>query len=589
MEDKKYHIVKRNNYFLGKLMTVRDFVSEQRYFNSRRRLGNMFLSGPGIVAGLNIFLVDDKTFSLEPGFALDYYGREIIVDSNCVRKFSLVKGFEEHKNKKEIYLCLKYKEELGESTFSITSSGNAESEKQYNKIVEKYELFLTDKSPKGIDLNVDSLMFQDVDIYNSNGVHIWGRFPKFYNPGEKNKVDIFFEREKIDDIVSFNFKISGLLFKKSDEISFRQLNASDEKSGSISAFVECDASDETESELVISRHDFSLNVSGNNYSIEHDVKINISVRNDSMKDLMISSYYSRHFDSLVEDNDDKFIYLAKVKIIVDGANYYVDKLEKHPFKQYLLNNKLLELYQDMNNRINNSTQLKVKDDNSEKKEEKIVQQLIEKDNISTGVEVVNLGFRPKVNSIYYSYEFEHGLGLGHVGIVTAILNYENIDNKESELLVFGDKEIFQSKDINISAPNVKCAALVDPKRGTMRLGVKVLERINAQIVKIRWWAMKPLEKTRPDDLIIDTSKLRIEIEPDNVLIKPLEQVRFSAKVIGTRDQRIEWMLGKDNPGKIDANGLYTAPVSEGVFEVIAHSASFENLKGSAYVVVSISD
>ena len=64
----------------------------------------MFLSGPGIVAGLNIFLVDDKTFSLEPGFAIDYYGREIIVNSSCVRKFNLIRGFEEHKNKSVIYL-----------------------------------------------------------------------------------------------------------------------------------------------------------------------------------------------------------------------------------------------------------------------------------------------------------------------------------------------------------------------------------------------------------------------------------------------------------------------------------------------------
>ncbi len=591
MKDKKYHIVKRNNYFLGKLMTVRDFVSEQRYFNSRRRLGNMFLSGPGIVAGLNIFLVDDKTFSLEPGFAIDYYGREIIVSSNCVRKFNLIKGFEEFKNKKNIYLCLRYKEELDESTFSITSSGNAEAEKQYNRIVEKYELFLTDKSPENVDLNVDSLMFQNVEIYNMNGVHIWGKFPKFYNPKKKNRIDIFFKREKVDDIVAFKFKISGVLFKQSESVSFKQLNASEERFASTSLFIECDASEETESELIISKHDFDLSISGSQYYLENDIRVNVSIKKDSMKDLMISSYYSAHFDSLIEDNDDKFIYLAKVKIIVDGANYYVDELKKHPFKQYMLNNRLLEFYQDLSNYIDIGDNVKVESKNkdSDKVEEKIVQQLIEKDNISTGIEVINLGFKPKVNSVYYSYEFEHGLGLGHVGIVTSIVNDENIDAKESELLIFGDKDIFQSENISISAPNVKCAAVVDPKKGTMRLGVKILERINAQFVKIRWWAMKPLEKNRPDDLVIDTNNLKIEIKPDNVLVKPLEQVRFSAKVVGTQDQRIKWELGKENPGKIDANGLYTAPVSEGVFEVIARSASFEDLKSSAYVVVSISE
>ncbi len=55
------------------------------------------------------------------------------------------------------------------------------------------------------------------------------------------------------------------------------------------------------------------------------------------------------------------------------------------------------------------------------------------------------------------------------------------------------------------------------------------------------------------------------------------------------ENKIKWELGKENPRKIDANGLYTAPVSEGVFEIIARSASFEDLKGSAYVVVSVSE
>ena len=144
--NKQYHIVSRNNYFLGKLMTARDFFAEQEYFNSRRRLISKFMFGAGIIAGMSIFLVDDKSFSLEPGLAIDYYGREIIVDQTCVRKLNLIKGFEDIKNKSEIYICIKYKEFLDESTFSVTSAGNAENDKQFNRIKESFELFLTDKA-----------------------------------------------------------------------------------------------------------------------------------------------------------------------------------------------------------------------------------------------------------------------------------------------------------------------------------------------------------------------------------------------------------------------------------------------------------
>ena len=41
-----------------------------------------------------------------------------------------------------------------------------------------------------------------------------------------------------------------------------------------------------------------------------------------------------------------------------------------------------------------------------------------------------------------------------------------------------------------------------------------------------------------------------------------------------------------NGGSIDRNGLYTAPPTEGVFEIQAQSAKFGNDKASAYVVVS---
>ena len=36
MNNKQYYSCERNHYFFGKLMTVRDFETEQVYFNSKR-------------------------------------------------------------------------------------------------------------------------------------------------------------------------------------------------------------------------------------------------------------------------------------------------------------------------------------------------------------------------------------------------------------------------------------------------------------------------------------------------------------------------------------------------------------------------
>lgn len=74
MKNMKYFPFERNKYFYGKLLTVDDFETEQRYMNDKRRVLNRFLYGTGVVCGLNVVPIDDMTISVEPGLALDFSG-----------------------------------------------------------------------------------------------------------------------------------------------------------------------------------------------------------------------------------------------------------------------------------------------------------------------------------------------------------------------------------------------------------------------------------------------------------------------------------------------------------------------------------
>jgi hypothetical protein len=69
----------RNHYFYGKLMDVGQFEKEQHYFNQKRRIINRLILGSGVVCGLNVTPGDDGKIIIEPGVALDGFGREIIV------------------------------------------------------------------------------------------------------------------------------------------------------------------------------------------------------------------------------------------------------------------------------------------------------------------------------------------------------------------------------------------------------------------------------------------------------------------------------------------------------------------------------
>ena len=95
MKNLKYYPFERSRYFYGKLLTVDDFETEQKYMNDKRRMINRFLHGSGVVCGMNVVRVDDRTISVEMGLALDFAGREIVVDAPIIRKLDMIDGYDE--------------------------------------------------------------------------------------------------------------------------------------------------------------------------------------------------------------------------------------------------------------------------------------------------------------------------------------------------------------------------------------------------------------------------------------------------------------------------------------------------------------
>lgn len=596
MDNKQYYSCDRNNYFFGKLMTVRDFESEQTYMNSKRRLGNKMLNGTGIVSGLDVILVDNKTFSLEPGMALDYMGREVVVSEPYVRRLNVIKGFEENKDKGILYLCMKYKEELKETTFSVAGSGKSNGvSEEYNRVAEGYELFLTAEKPKEEDLKLNYLVNQRVEVYNKDGIKISIETSRYVNPGKCIKVSVLFEKENVEAPVSYSFDMNGEFFKnvsgeENVSVNYQETEITTYKNLKKNYYLYCDASDDAITNIKIPKKSFELKIGKDEISLSEDVSIPVSVKTTSIRDIVVNEYYSKSFTDIIENVDNKFIYLAKFHIVTNQLTYFIESFEKHPFNQYLYSNELISLLQEIDDTNEkapavNSTEIKKTEVSPEVVE--LPQPKI--DNIVTGVERINLGFNPKVGKAYYSYEFVHGLGEGNVAIVTAIDNKANYLTDDKGLLIFGDKDVFSKEEIMISAPNVKIAAIVNSEKGTVRLGVRLKEKTTAQAVDIRWWAYKPVEiKEEEEDLVIDEN-VKVVITPNTTRVKPLESVRFEAHIDGAISQEVRWEMAEPNTGTIDNNGLYTAPSKEGVYEVKAYSVKFENKSDSAYVVVSSTD
>lgn len=137
----------RNNFFYGKLMTVRDFCDEQRYFNEKRWLLNRMISGWGVVCGLDV-TVDTESgatsrLAVSPGLALDCCGREILV---CETRWLKVPedifpdGGVQLSQEIDLVLCLEYHECKTEALNLPPTACDAKERGEFNRVRDSFKL-----------------------------------------------------------------------------------------------------------------------------------------------------------------------------------------------------------------------------------------------------------------------------------------------------------------------------------------------------------------------------------------------------------------------------------------------------------------
>jgi hypothetical protein len=176
MKNNNYFPSERNLYFYGKMLTARDFETEQRYFNNKRRLINRTTLGAGVVCGLGVYQNDDTSFFVETGLALDYVGREIAVASPVIRKLQMLDGYDTLAKSDQVYLCLKYAETPREPVNNI-GAVDKESER-YNKVEEDFHLSLSTADPDFREIYSEAGTNHVTTIYNAAGIKIVRILPK---------------------------------------------------------------------------------------------------------------------------------------------------------------------------------------------------------------------------------------------------------------------------------------------------------------------------------------------------------------------------------------------------------------------------
>ncbi|HIW34281.1 MAG TPA: hypothetical protein IAA29_15980 [Candidatus Paenibacillus intestinavium] len=534
MNKSRYVPFERNRYFYGKLLTVRDFMSEQTYNSDKHRLSNRLLFGSGVVSGLQVVAVDDKSISMETGVALDKLGREIVVASPVTIKLSNVDGFTNNDYAKNVYLCIAYDEKGKEPVHTVGGGvGASEEVSEHNRILESYRIYITEQAPKPQQLEYDYLIEDTWSWYDDGQVRIYQQLPRYVEYGQSFELKLVIEKTLQTPPVSFQYElelehadiIDGLVDGK--VVFSEPTDANGTRYEKIITLRAHPANgDEKNKQIQLSSVSSSAKlVIGERLLYElSQPKQTVQISRESVAERILHAYYARPLDQAMEAPSDPCIYIAQINLLQMGASYVIDKVIQQPFHDYVVNPTLLYKMLLASNLSAHEHVEQTVQEESVKSEEQIIPfptieeefarlippqiEELEEQQVITGIAEISIE-APKKLKWYHrkqrrfiSEEIEHGFDVGLPVLLTLALSDEDGQSnipvpemwKRSDTIVVGDKDVFKGSEYELDFPKVSLAHIQYPSKGSFRIGVKVNQKTERLRLRVRWWAVKAVEE-----------------------------------------------------------------------------------------------
>lgn len=575
MKNMKYFPFERNKYFYGKLLTVDDFETEQRYMNDKRRVLNRFLYGTGVVCGLNVVPIDDMTISVEPGLALDFSGREIVVDTPAVKKLSMIDGFDSFirsgDEKKYLYLCMDYKETEREPVHNVTGESGVE----YNRYQEGYELTVTEREPSQTVLS-DAVFYEHTSvIYMGKGVKITQTCPSYVSCGDTFELKILVENMGQGQSIRFSYDLGLTCLEYAGEnhltVMFDEEKHQKEDRYEIIYRVKASSTKNAEGILELAKGSFHLAFGGREMEAAAAGKQAVKLISGKVSDEVRKNYYRSAMEDILRNNYQQSIYLAKIYVIRAGESYLIDAVEPMPFGQFVYNNVLADVMGKIG-RTEDALMVKDQADFGSSHGKQIEKSKSEEPAVTTGHVIFDLGLGGNTGQRFFSGDISHELGLGNVTIILGSCT----GVRDEDSVIYGSPEIF-ADEVPFRA---ELAAKADAKTGTFRIGLRLVEPTMNRYVRVNWTAIRDAKEK-----VHDVEETALLIRPDILYLKTRETFFLEPEFRGITPTPVTWSIREENGGTIEPNGKYTAPNVPGIFEVSAASTRYENLRASIYVVV----
>ena len=568
MKNLQYFPFERNQYYYGKLITHQDLTSEQQYMNNKRRLINRFLHGTGVAAGLQVVRLDEQTISVEAGLALDSAGREIVVEEPTVFMLDQLEGYETlsagEKTGEIAYICLAYGEEgINPARNAAAGKGAASA---FEKCREGRKIYLTTVPREEDGDTVESLSVQTAVLYESRDLRVLLKLPCFVRGGDSLMAVIRLEvgKQLQEAAIRLEGNLSCLTSAGEERFllewagMFREGGDAAEMSVPLTAF----SVDNVFGEIHIRKGRLMVSANGQEHRNSADVGLKVAISGKDAYYQMVEYWYANQMNRVLSEPAPGGIYLAKLFLTASGDGFRIERIEQLPFGQRVCNS---FVNMGLTDRLIREVEA-IRTAEQEKKKPDSPAIPVGAGKTASGVVTIPLGIGGKSGEKYFSGEIVHGLGLGRVNVGLSI--------EPEEFQYFGSGEIFD--DMKIRA---ELAAKANTERGSLVVGLRLLEATPLESVRIRWTV-----SLLPDEREAGSGR-HIRILPDKPELKVMQTRYFRTETENLNGKTILWEVVTPDGGSISRDGRYTAPDTEGIYEIRAFCQEAPEINNSVFVIV----
>ncbi|WP_322906415.1 hypothetical protein [Paenibacillus campi] len=507
MSNSRYYPFERNRYFYGKLLTVRDFEAEQQYTVNKRRLLNRLLFGPGIITGLTVIMVDDKTLSIQSGAALDSLGREIIVPSPITTRLSLIEGFGNNEFIRDLYLCIVYNERGREPVHALERGqepASTDDLSEHNRVQETFKLVLREYSDELDQYGIMSLKERTVSFYKDDSVRILIKGPRYVAPGEEFTLhmDVVKARREAQVILDCALESDGVQLSGGEHrVTY---NDSSEEAVSEyridSHFIAAEAAGKAVIRIVTA----TVRVDGRTIPVREEIVFPLEVIADPQGRIW-QDYVERPLDAALSERP-SVVCLARISLTRIRSTYAIEEVQRVPFGDYVRNLSEMQRLGLFNGIMTEQRQVRTVEAQAAPLESDWMLGLLDKEQqaedvavappsgVRTGTIELSLsggrghnGLFAKGESIV-SNEIQHGFGPGTVHLTLALCD------QEDSRIFGGNQDVFDHTPYESTLPQVKLGTVQYPEKGSFRIGARVFSSSGPSTLQVRWWATRAINE-----------------------------------------------------------------------------------------------